>query len=164
MSATGGAIYNQARSYLNVPFAPNGRDAQGLDCGGLLLRVAADLGLAVPDVPHYQPGLAHGEVSHFLEPFCDRIDVNAPLSIYHGVGVEPGDFLVFSLAKAVQHLGIARGAGSFIHSWDCPSVHRVCETPLDSWWRGRLIRVYRARGFTSADAPSDSPREGARTP
>lgn len=147
MQMTGAAIIAQARRYLNVPFAPNGRTKTGLDCGGLLLRVASDLGLPTPAVPNYQPGLAHGCLAIFLEPFCDRMDLTAPLSIYTGEGVQAGDFIIFSLSRGVQHLGISSGAGSFIHSWDAPSVGRVVETPLDLWWQDRVVSIYRLRGL-----------------
>lgn len=147
---TGTAIIERARAYLNVPFAANGRDQGGLDCGGLLLRVATDLGLPTPTVPNYQPGLAHGHVAGYLEPFCDRLDIEAPLSIYTGEGVEAGDFIIFSLAKGVQHLGISSGQGSFVHAWDSPSVGRVVETPLDLWWQDRVLSIYRLRGLAGA--------------
>lgn len=140
---TGQQIVEQARLYLNVPFAAGGRNTWSLDCGGLLLRVAEDLGLPVPAIPNYQLAVGSGHVAGYLEPLCDRVDLTAPLAIYQGYGVEPGDFLVFSLARGVQHMGIATGEGSFLHAWDSPSVGRVVETPLDQWWQGRLLSVWR---------------------
>jgi hypothetical protein len=40
----GGMVVRTARTYLGVPFKPYGRTREGLDCPGLLLCVASDLG------------------------------------------------------------------------------------------------------------------------
>jgi cell wall-associated NlpC family hydrolase len=142
--ATGSDLVRRARRYRGTPFAAGGRNAYGLDCGGLILRVAADLDLAVPAVPNYHIAFDSGCVTGFLEPFCERIDLAAGLDLYQGKGILPGDFLVFSLAKGVQHLGIATGEGTFVHSWDTPSVREVVEIPLDDWWQDRLLSIWRA--------------------
>lgn len=147
MDVTGVQIVTRARLYIHTPFRSGGRNEFGLDCGGLIVRVAHDLGLTDFDVPNYHLSFDCGQVGAHLEPFCDRVDTLAELETYQGGGVKPGDFLLFSLAKGGQHLGIASGEGTFVHSWDSPSVREVTETPLDQWWQSRLLSVWRFRGL-----------------
>lgn len=42
---TGADIVAIAESYLGVPFLHQGRDRNGIDCGGLLVAIARDLGI-----------------------------------------------------------------------------------------------------------------------
>lgn len=134
--AIGVQIVQQARAYLGVPFASGGRNEHSLDCGGLIVRVTHDLGLTDFDVPNYHLSFDCADVGAYLEPFCDRVEA-----------AQPGDFLLFALAKGVQHLGIASGEGTFLHAWDSPSVREVTETPLDQWWQSRLLSIWRFRGL-----------------
>ena len=46
-------IVDQARGYLGTPFLHQGRTRHGLDCVGLVIRVAHDLGLSDYDIDHY---------------------------------------------------------------------------------------------------------------
>lgn len=147
MASRGVELVRQARCYVGTRFAPGGRSEFGMDCAGLILRVAEDVGLATPAVPNYHAAFDSGCVAAYLEPFCDRVDLYEPVTFYLGRHLQPGDFLLFSLAKGVQHLGIATAEGTFIHAWDSPSVKNVVETPLDGWWQRRLRSVWRFRGL-----------------
>jgi cell wall-associated NlpC family hydrolase len=145
MSAVGPGFVHRARTYLGTPFCAGGRTSHGLDCAGLLLRVAEDLGLERPVVPNYQLAFDSGCIAPYLQPFCERVPLALPPPLDPGDGGEPGDFLIFSLAKGVQHLGIATGDGTFVHAWDAPGIGRVTETPLNPWWQDRLLSVWRLK-------------------
>jgi cell wall-associated NlpC family hydrolase len=47
-SATGGGVVAAAEKYLGVPYVFGGESRSGMDCSGLVQRVYADVGVAVP--------------------------------------------------------------------------------------------------------------------
>lgn len=65
-------IVEQARAYLGTPFVHQGRHVSGLDCIGLVVAVARDLGIDLVDRPGYgrQPfrGLLEAELAAQLNP------------------------------------------------------------------------------------------------
>ncbi|TFC10986.1 NlpC/P60 family protein [Cryobacterium algoritolerans] len=47
-SATGAGVVKAAEKYLGVPYVFGGEDRSGMDCSGLVQKVYADMGIAVP--------------------------------------------------------------------------------------------------------------------
>lgn len=124
-----------------------GRSRLGLDCAGLLICVARDLGIVPPDfdVPNYrmQPD------GHSLLNLCDLHLKPATLGI--------GCVAVIAVDRHPQHLGIVgdypyQAPGrppvfSLIHACNSSSVqpHRVIEHRLMFSRVTRLVAAYRFR-------------------
>lgn len=112
--ATRSDVVTTARKYLNVPWAANKRDGKYLDCGGLLLRVAWDLGLEAEDAFENHAGrIPRGR------EFSKAILSQTVRSATPGV-LKPGNILIFQLGGSVLHTGIysenAKGEPHLIHS------------------------------------------------
>lgn len=130
-------IIKTAREYLGTPFHWHGRlKGIGVDCAGLELCVAKELGLIAPDFDfegygNYPQGMLDTLRQHFEErPIEDR---------------EPGDILCFALKVDPQHAGIMgdwEGA-SVIH---CSQRWAVTEHVLDDQWAKRIVGVFKFPG------------------
>lgn len=134
---TGVEFVNQAREYLGVPYYHTGRDRNGLDCLGLLVRVVQDLGLTTWDDRSYGQQIDTSYLRWRLKQFCEYLGADPDLA-------EPGDVLLFTIKGSPQHLGMATDRG-VIHAYQ--SVGRVVEHSLDATWRRRLAGVFRWRGI-----------------
>lgn len=126
-----------ALSWVGVPFAHQGRSrAHGVDCVGLVLGVANELGLLPPDtdVTGYRRA-PDGSMLRLCDEWMDR----APLADSH--------VAVLRFSVAPQHLAVLvpRGAGwAFVHALErngAVVTHRV-----DEAWRRRIVATYRLRG------------------
>lgn len=130
-------IVAAARRYLGTPFRHLGRDASGLDCAGLLLAVARDLGLGEP------PPLAYS-AAHPALALIDRW-----LPVYADPVVEPsaGDLIRLRVAGRPQHLAVRAehpAAGhTLIHAW--PTLGGVVEHRIDARWSRRIAAAWRLR-------------------
>jgi hypothetical protein len=118
-----------------------GRSRLGLDCAGLLICVARDLGIVPPDfdVPNYRM-LPDGKS---LINLCDLHLEPSKLAV--------GCVVVIAVDKYPQHLGIVgdyrHGGFSLIHSCNSKSVQppRVIEHRLMFSRVTRLVAAYRFR-------------------
>jgi cell wall-associated NlpC family hydrolase len=146
VSVSGADIARQARSYLGVPYVHLGRSRHGVDCAGLVLCVAHELGLTDWDDTHYsrQPDEAH--LRACLEQFCRPVCC--------GDCVQAGDVLLMEIRGRTQHLAIVtevpvgQKPGRLLHAYQTPG--RVVEHSLDARWRRRIRGVYRWRGLGGA--------------
>ena len=124
-----------ARTWLGVPFRHQGRTRQGVDCGGLLLCVAADAGLDVIAPATYSLSPDPQMIADTLHANCSNIPIS---------DINPGDVLLFSFAGEPRHVGIASelaGKPAVIHAWAKPG--KVVEHRIDATWRARLRASYR---------------------
>lgn len=144
--ATGADLVRQARQYLGVAYAHCGRDEHGLDCSGLILRVAHDLGLTTWDEVDYSHQVDADYMHNNLLRFCDELPREQWAS------VRPGDILWFAPVNHPQHLGMLTLPGYFIHSHQM--VSKVVETGLDNGWKRRLRGVFRWRGLAREEERS----------
>ena len=124
-----------ARTWLDVPFRHQGRNRLGVDCGGLLLCVAADAGLSVSAPDTYSLSPDPGLIADTLQANCVKLPFRDQ---------QPGDVLLFSFAGEPRHVGIATDIG-VIHAWAKPG--KVVEHRLDDLWHHRLRAVYRLKGL-----------------
>lgn len=132
MSITAAAIVAEARTWLGTPFAHQGRvRGVGVDCGGLVLGVARNLGLAVAEPGAYGMSPDPAIIERMLTRHCIAL---------RRTELAPGDVLWFSFAGEPRHVGLASGIG-VIHAWAKPG--RVVEHRLDEVWLHRLRGVYR---------------------
>ena len=128
------AVVAQARSYLGVRWHHQGRSRAGIDCIGLVIRVARDLGLSSYDITGYGR-VPDGKTLRFtmhqqLQPLQRE-----PL---------PGDVLLFAFERNPLHTAIVTdqpgGGLGMIHAY--ANMRRVVEHRLDATWRGRLVCAY----------------------
>lgn len=139
-------VVRVARSYLGTPFQHRGRTpGQGLDCAGLVICVAKELGLVAPDfdVPPYRMSARGDEMLRWCDRYMQRIEREA---------MGAADVIVLATERDPQHLGILadyrHGGLSIIHASNSPSVspQRVIETRL-MFARGMQYRAaYRLPG------------------
>lgn len=137
-------ILTAARAELDTPFRHQGRTpGWALDCAGLVVQVAAALGLDYADQQGYSRHPSDGLLESALDgqPCLERIAL---------ADMQAGDVLLMKFASDPQHLAIHAGwsavyqAEGIIHAWLL--VKKVCEHVLTDEWRGRIVRVYRFRG------------------
>lgn len=128
---------------MGTPFHHMGRlPGVGLDCAGILICSARELGLVAPDfdVPSYLPT----PDGRSMLKWCKQ---------YMGVkvskdSIQPGDAIVLITDKDPQHLGILgdnlNGGLSIIHACNASHPPRVIETRL---MFSRILRFVAAYSF-----------------
>lgn len=128
-------IVTAAREYLGVPFRHQGRSRRGLDCLGLLVCVARDLGMpeADNDVLNYGHAPDGAILKSALDAACDRVTVAGPGCIL---------LLSFTASAGGQHVGIATDIG-ILHAY-APS-RKVVESAIPKEWAPRIVARYRLR-------------------
>lgn len=124
--ATREQIVATARDWIGTPWRHQGRTRLGVDCVGLVVMVARDLGLSDYDWNAYSRR-AHGG------SFLPHFEANA-----RNVGLaraRPGDMLVFADASYPCHVGVLshfRGEPHVIHA--LATLKKVWETPYAGEW------------------------------
>lgn len=138
--ATGADVVVEARRWLRTPFYHAGREiGQGVDCVGLLIGVANELGLIGGyDNRGYPPNVPSGICRGELEKFCDQMPFGPMAAV-------AGDVLLFRVGGSEQHIGIATGDGRMVHAFQSAKV--VAETQLSGKWLRSCSAVYRLRGL-----------------
>lgn len=136
------AIVASARSYLDTPFEHQGRlKGVGIDCAGLVIGVARELGLEHRDVDGYGRIPSGGELVRELERQLERV----PLS-----SVVLGDVLVLRIQHDPQHLAIVSGTDplAMVHACQSRGLGRCVEHALDERWQRRIVDAFRFRGVS----------------
>jgi cell wall-associated NlpC family hydrolase len=122
-----------ARGYLGTPWRHGGADRNGMDCAGLVLAVAADLGFPIPASMAYSP-LPDLDLFSLLPQFCVRL--GKP---------EVGGIVRLTVAGRPQHMAIVAdhrdGGVSLIHAY--MPLARVVEHRLDYRWERRIVSAWR---------------------
>lgn len=142
-------IVAAARSWVGTRFHHQGRLKKtashkgGVDCLGLLIGVAQELNLRLPD----GTSLAAFDESHYPH-FPDTHYLQQQLAtILSPIGIQvilPGNVLLLNIDKNPQHLAIVsdvHGAQGIIHAY--APARSVVEHQLDDWWRQRIVSAYR---------------------
>lgn len=118
-------VVAEARTWLGTKWIHQHRaKGQGVDCAGLIICVARDLGLlpADFDINGYSR-MPDGTLLAVCDQHMDRIDRSA---------MQPGDVLVVAIESDPQHMGIVgdyrHGGLSLIHA--ASKVGKVIETRL----------------------------------
>lgn len=142
-------IVAAARGWLGTRFHHQGRIKKttthrgGVDCLGLLVGIARDLDLRLPDGTPLA-GLDQTDYTHF--PDTDRLRRRLELALYPVPvkAIEPGHALLLRIESLPQHMAIVSTAGAhtaIIHAY-APS-RAVVEHVLDDAWRQRIVAAYR---------------------
>lgn len=132
------AIVAKAREYLGTPFRHQGRaKGLGVDCAGLVVCVARELGLTDFDTCDYGRHADGSRMRALLEAHLKRVPF---------AEARPGDVLYLWFVKEGQHL-------AFLTEIDPPYVlhataayRQVVEHRLDETWRARVAGAYRFPG------------------
>lgn len=122
------AALRAAKAYLGTPYAAFGRVAAGLDCVGLVVLVARDVGVEVPDLRHYHSVASNGLLERLARETLPPTDKN-----------EPGAILIFNL-RGLEHCGIRSAPGKMIHAWR--RVGRVVDSPMAESWERSLRAAF----------------------
>jgi len=125
-------IISAARECINTPFRHQGRiNGRALDCAGLIIHVAHELGLDYLDQAGYArlPGAGLLEAALDAQPCLQRV-----------AELQPGDIALMSFSSGPQHLGFFDGE-NLIHAYQ--PYGKVCEHRLTAEWRNRIVRIYR---------------------
>ena len=126
-------IIQAARAYLGTPYAHQGRTKFGLDCIGLIIRVAHDLGLSDYDESHYSRVPSGRRMQRLLSENCEKIPIKAATL---------GDLLHIAFETQPQHVAILTDRG-MIHA---DSRHGVVEHRIDIEWLEKVRGAYRLPG------------------
>ena len=126
-------VVKQARKYLGVKFLHQGRTRHGLDCVGLAVVVAHDLGITEADEDGYGRVPSGRMMERRLRAECEQIPIDDAL---------PGDLYHMAFDKQPQHIAMVTDHG-IIHA---DNQHGVVEHWLDDTWRKRIRGAYRLPG------------------
>ena len=122
-------IVEIARSYVGVPYLHQGRNRNGLDCIGLVLAVAKDLGMEIDDTPYVYEMVPSPEI---LYRGCDD-------HFKREITYSRGDFVLIRFHIDPQHAAIIAG-DTMIHSYQ--KAGQVVEHRLSKQWKARILRTY----------------------
>lgn len=131
--ATREDIISTAKTYIDTPYHHQGRvKGVGLDCCGLVICVAKELGLSDYDLDGYS---RTGDGVDFVEQFNKTCLPSKDL--------EPGNIVVIRVGRYPHHCGIVsmlKDHLSLIHAYQ--SQGSVKEHYLDSSWSDRIVAIY----------------------
>ena len=129
------AFVAAARGYVGVPWRHLGRSRTGVDCIGLVLLAARDVGVDLPDPAPYA-----------REPQGTRLLEGILAHAQRVSEVRVGDVLLFRMGLYGGHVGIA----SVHPAWGVPAClhayaprRQVVEQPMDAELRAALIGAFR---------------------
>lgn len=122
-----------ARAYIGVPYMHQGRTVHGMDCIGLVVRVAHDLGLSSYDIDGYARVPSGLRMQRLLAENCQKIKI---------ADADIGDVLHLAYDREPQHLALVTDRG-IIHA---DNQRGVVEHRLDLSNRRRIRGAYRLPG------------------
>ncbi len=120
--ASGTAAAALARSFVGTPYRNGGAGPGGFDCSGFVQYLFAQVGVALPRTVQEQAAAGEG---------VDRSDLRE------------GDLVFFVIdGRTMSHVGIASGAGSFVHAPSSRGSVRE-ESLAEAYWRSRFATARR---------------------
>ena len=126
-------IVAAARALIGTPFAHQGRRPRiALDCAGLVVAVADEIGIRVLDQQGYGRRPSNGMLQ-------SAIDGQPCLLRISPVEIQAGDVLLMRVVRDPQHLAIALGDGRMLHAI---KPGGVCEVTISPLWQMRLVARY----------------------
>lgn len=134
-------VADAARTWIGTPFVHQGRlKGVGVDCVGLVIGVARELGLTDYDFNAYgmQP-----------DPRVLMREVEANLQAVPLGDAQAGDVLLFRFEREPQHFAIVVDTAA--SPWQIVHAHRkvgrCVQHGMDEIWRRRLLGAYRFPGI-----------------
>ena len=130
-------IVEIARRHKGAPFRHQGRTAQGLDCVGLLIIIADELGLPYHDEPNY-PRVTMGT------EFIRRFREGAAMRQKSLAERKAGDILIIRQRQRPCHVAIYTGENTIVHSYAARG--KVFEEPFTKYWERDTVACYEYPG------------------
>lgn len=130
-------LIKEARTWHGTPYQHQGRTRHGVDCVGLAIRVAQDLGLTEFDIREYERTPSNKLMKDLLMQNCILVN---------GSPLQPAMLLHMAFEKQPRHIAIVTSAEPLriIHA---SSEHeRVVEHVVDQKWRNRIRGAYMIPG------------------
>lgn len=141
MKSIANDIVSKAREYVGTRWLHQGRvKGVGVDCIGLVVCVARELGLCDYDTTNYSR-IPDGKVL--------RAGLDANMVLVRKSAMQPGDVLLIRFEEEPQHVAIVSDMGGrlgIIHAY--AQVRKVTEHGLDELWLARTVGVYRFKECT----------------
>ena len=133
MTVTRADVVRVARSYVGVRWRHQGRTRAGIDCIGLVIAVAHDLGLTDYDFTGYGR-VPDGKA--LRATMCEQMDL---------LSTEPqlGDVLLLRFDRNPLHTAIVTDMG-MVHAF--ANMRCVVEHRIDDLWRSRIFSAFAYRG------------------
>lgn len=134
---------SRARSMLNVPFLHQGRDANGIDCIGLL---AYAFEYPAEKIPPYPRDPYNGQLERQLTAVLGVPALRCTARGCPAAALAPGSVLALAYARHTRHVALvlrhpAYDVLSIIHTDS--TLGKVTEHILDVKWLRRIREVYR---------------------
>jgi cell wall-associated NlpC family hydrolase len=126
-------VVRVARYYTGTRWHHQGRSVAGVDCAGLVVRVAHDLGLSDFDSADYGRLPLGQKMRAIMDAHMDRV-----------TDYQPGDVLLMRFEAEPQHLAIVTDYG-IIHA--LAQARKVVEHGLNDVWISRIVAAYKFRGI-----------------
>lgn len=101
-------VVAEALTWVDVPYKHAGRNRFGIDCAGVVIKVAHGTGLSMHDTTNYTQS---PEPHEFLR------EVKGHLDRKHKRDLMPGDVIVFRGLRVPCHMGILDAEGNVIHAY-----------------------------------------------
>ena len=115
-------VLAQVRTYMNVPWRHQGRSMLGIDCAGLVIAVARDLGISQYDIRNYRrEPRPHDFIAAFRANMDEKLIGNRM----------PGDVILMHDRNFTCHAGffdIVNGVEMVVHAYALR--RKVVEEPL----------------------------------
>ncbi len=146
----GERIVRAARKYIGVPFHHQGRSVLGIDCVGLDVAVARDLGLHYVDFGRYGRNPNPRQLLGVLSKSCDRVSrPGDPLCLDHDDGawqasVNGQIVLFWIMAPNMPQHSAFRTPRGMLHTW--AGARKVVEHGMTDYWRSRAHSLWQYRG------------------
>lgn len=122
-------LVESARLYLDVPFQHQGRYEWAVDCGGLLILAARNLGIYLQDIRGYSREPDGVTLKQSLDDQLIRVS-RPPMY---------GDVMLMAFQKNPQHIAIRTDTG-MIHAY--AHAGKVVEHVFSEKWQSRVKGVY----------------------
>ncbi len=139
------ALDKAARSWIGTPFAPHAMaKGAGADCVHVVAAIYIDLGV----LKSFDPGnYALDEGSHLKASKVEQWFNGRPEFGLVGrdtpCAPQPGDTLVFNLARVGHHVGLMLSAGDFLHVFAQQRRPVMTSNLRESFYARRIAAIYR---------------------
>jgi len=130
-------VVESARAWLGVPYHHQGRSKTGVDCIGLLIKVAHDLNLSDYDYTAYKETPDGKTLMLEASRMLSRIPASKAI---------PGDLYVMRFRQDPQHFAIKTDTG-IIHA--LRGSGKVIETGIGEKWKSRIVAAFRFKGVNN---------------
>ncbi len=133
------AVVAAAREWIGTPWRHQGRNERGIDCAGLVVKIAHKFGFSEFDATDYQRNTRGHDFMKYFRDNMDEIPVLA---------VDEGDVILFRDSMFPCHSAIVSRAHRELHIIHAYARRkRVLEEPLNQEWRSKWIAAFRYRGL-----------------